>query len=101
MQDDEIDFDGAADEFVNARSQPDPAAGFGVMPDFSEEQKAAARSDAPSTMRAVEHGITVDTDVFKMAEKIQTNDSTLRMLASLDFEDDPGEEVVSNNIETG
>jgi hypothetical protein len=98
MQDDEIDFDGAADDFVNARSQPDPAAGFG-MPDFSDAQKAAARSDAPSTMRAVEHGITVDTDVFKMAEKIQTNDSTLRMLASLDFEDEPGEEVVSNNIE--
>jgi hypothetical protein len=69
------------------------------MPDFSDEQKAAARLDAPSTMRAVEHGIAVDTDVFKMAEKIQTNDSTLRMLASHDFEDDPGEEVVSNNIE--
>jgi hypothetical protein len=69
------------------------------MPDFSDAQKAAARSDAPSTMRAVEHGITVDTDVFKMAEKIQTNDSTLGMLAPLDFEDDPGEEVVSNNIE--
>ena len=99
MQDDEIDFDGAADEFVNARAQDPMGAGFGVMPDFSDAQKAAARSDAPSTMRAVEHGITVDTDVFKMAEKIQTNDSTLRMLASLDFEDDPGEEVVSNNIE--
>jgi hypothetical protein len=99
MTDDEIDFDGAADEFVNARAQDPMAAGFGVMPDFSDAQKAAARSDAPSTMRAVEHGITVDTDVFKMAEKIQTNDSTLRMLASLDFEDDPGEEVVSNNIE--
>jgi hypothetical protein len=41
----------------------------------------------PSRIRSVDHGITLDDrDVFKMAEKIQTNDATLRMLAALDFD---------------
>lgn len=64
----------------------------------------AQRSDAPSTMRKVEHGVTVDGhDTFKMAEKLQTNDATLRFLAALNFDADegsePGVEVVDTAIE--
>jgi len=39
--------------------------------------------EAPTAMRAVEHGITVDCDVLKMADRIQTNDATVRMLAAI------------------
>ncbi|GAB1716957.1 MAG: hypothetical protein NTAFB05_19990 [Nitrobacter sp.] len=64
----------------------------------------AQRSEAPSTMRKVEHGVTVDGhDTFKMAEKLQTNDATLRFLAALNFDADegsePGVEVVDTAIE--
>ena len=40
----------------------------------------ARAPEAPTAMRAVEHGITVDCDVLKMADRIQTNDATVRML---------------------
>jgi hypothetical protein len=65
---------------------------------------AAQRSEAPSTMRKVEHGVTVDgRDTFKMAEKLQTNDATLRFLAALNFDADegaePGVEVIDTAIE--
>jgi hypothetical protein len=87
--------------YPDARTGPDACStpSSPVLLDIVNAQGEVARSDAPSIMRAVEHGITVDTDVFKMAKKIQTNDSTLRMLASLDFEDEPSEEVVNNAIE--
>jgi len=70
----------------------------------------AQRSAAPSTMRKVDHGVTVEArdgrdsrDTFKMAEKLQTNDATLRFLAALNFDADegsePGIEVVDTAIE--
>lgn len=44
-------------------------------------------------MRKVEHGVTVDgRDTFKMAEKLQTNDATLRFLEALNYDADEGEE---------
>jgi hypothetical protein len=64
----------------------------------------AQRSVAPSTMRKVEHGVTVDgRDTFKMAEKLQNNDTTLRFLAALNFDApegaEPGVEVIDTAIE--
>jgi len=52
-------------------------------------------------MRKVDHGITVDDNTFKMAEKIQANDATLRFLDALNFDADPepGEAVVNTEIE--
>jgi hypothetical protein len=68
------------------------------------ERIAAQRSEAPSTMRKVEHGVTVDgRDTYRMAEKLQTNDATLRFLAALNFEAEegaePGVEVVDTAVE--
>jgi intracellular multiplication protein IcmO len=61
----------------------------------------AQRSDAPSTMRRVEHGVTVDgRDTFKMAEKLQTNDATLRFLAAHNFDAEPGAEPGVEVIDT-
>jgi hypothetical protein len=64
----------------------------------------AQRSGVPSTMRKVEHGVTVDgRETFRMAEKLQNNDATLRFLAALNFDADegaePGVEVVDTAIE--
>ena len=52
-------------------------------------------------MRKVDHGVTVDDNTFKMAEKIQANDATLRFLDALNFDADPepGEAVVNTEIE--
>jgi hypothetical protein len=63
----------------------------------------AQRSEAPSTMRKFEHGVTVDgRDTFKMAQKLQTNDATLRFLAALNFDAgegaEPGVEVIDTAI---
>jgi hypothetical protein len=53
----------------------------------------AQRSEAPSAMRKVEHGVTIDgRNTFKMAEKLQKNDTTLRFLAALNFDADEGAE---------
>jgi len=93
--------------------------GFETEPDYEEaafgnfgapelptdpERLAAGRSDAPSTMRKVDHGVTVDgRDTFKMAEKLQSNDATLRFLEALNFDADegaePGVEVVDASIQ--
>jgi hypothetical protein len=71
----------------------------------------AQRSDAPSTMRMVDHGVTVEArdgrdsrdTTYKMAEKLQTNDATLRFLEALNFDaeegSEPGVEVVDTAIE--
>jgi hypothetical protein len=82
-----------------------PASSFG-RPDVPTDQARieAQRSEAPSTMRKVEHGVTVDgRDTFRMAEKLQTIDATLRFLAALNFDADegaePGVEVVDTAIE--
>lgn len=53
-----------------------------------------AQADAPSVMRKVDHGVTVERQVFPMAENIGINDQTMRMLASLDFDGDPGADAV-------
>ncbi|MGY4224981.1 hypothetical protein ACVMIH_002342 [Bradyrhizobium sp. USDA 4503] len=51
-------------------------------------------------MRKVGHGVTVDgRDTFKMAEKLRTNDATLRFLAALNFDGEPGVEAVDAAIE--
>jgi hypothetical protein len=52
-------------------------------------------------MRKVDHGVTVHDNTFKMAEKIQANDATLRFLDALNFDADPepGEAVVNTEIE--
>ena len=93
--------------------------GFETEPDFDEasfanfgvpelptdpERLAAQRSDAPSTMRKVDHGVTVDgRDTFKMAEKLQNNDATLRFLEALNFDaeegNEPGVEMVDADIQ--
>jgi hypothetical protein len=68
------------------------------------ERLAAQRSDAPSTMRKVDHGVTVDGhDTFRMAEKLQNNDATLRFLEALNFDAEdgaePGVEAVDSRIQ--
>jgi hypothetical protein len=99
---DDLDFetDGAFEDdptaFTDSFGRPDVP----TDPDRS----AAQRSDAPSTMRKVEHGVSVDgRDTFKMAEKLQTNDATLRFLEALNFDAEegaePGVEVVGTAIE--
>jgi hypothetical protein len=91
----EADFDDPT-SFTDSFGRPD------VPTD--PERIAAQRSDAPSTMRKVEHGVTVDgQNTFKMAEKLQTNDATLRFLEALNFDaeegNEPGVEVVDTAIE--
>jgi TraM recognition site of TraD and TraG len=91
----EPDFDDAT-SFTDAFGRPD------VPTDPARIE--ARRSEAPSTMRKVEHGVTFDArDTFKMAEKLQTNDAALRFLAALNFDADegaePGVEVVDTAIE--
>jgi hypothetical protein len=95
---DEMEFD-AKPDFDDPTLFTDP---FG-RPDrqIDPDRIAAQRSDAPSTMRKVEHGVTVDgRDTFKMAEKLQTNDATLRFLAALNFEADEGAEPGMDAIDT-
>lgn len=99
---DDLDFetDGAFEDdptaFTDSFGRPD------VPTD--PDRIAAQRSDAPSTMRKVEHGVTIDgRDTFKMAEKLQTNDATLRFLEALNFDaeegNEPGVEVVDTAVE--
>lgn len=111
MDDDLLPPPGAGDDLdfeTDGAFEDDPTAftdSFG-RPDVptDPDRIAALRSDAPSTMRKVEHGVTVDgRDTFKMAEKLQTNDATLRFLEALNFDADegaePGVEVVDTAIE--
>lgn len=93
--DTEPDLDDAT-SFTDALGRPD------VPTDHARIE--AQRSEAPSTMRKVEHGVTVDGhETFKMAEKLQSNDATLRFPAALNFDADegaePGVEVVDTAIE--
>jgi intracellular multiplication protein IcmO len=93
--------------------------GFETEPDFEDasfanfgapelptdpERLAAQRSDAPSTMRKVDHAITVDgRDTFKVAEKLQSNDATLRFLEALNFDApegaEPGVEAIDADVQ--
>ncbi|WP_426440351.1 hypothetical protein [Bradyrhizobium genosp. P] len=55
-------------------------------------------------MRKVDHGVTVDgRDTFKMAEKLQNNDATLRFLQALNFDapegEEPGVEVIDRSVQ--
>jgi hypothetical protein len=59
-----------------------------------EARREAAQSQAPSRMKDVAHGVTVDNVAYDMANKMQTNETTLHFLAALDFEGEPGEEEV-------
>jgi len=54
----------------------------------------AAASPAPSRMKEVAHGVTVDNVAHEMAKKMQSNETTLHFLAALDFDGEPGEEAV-------
>jgi hypothetical protein len=109
MADDDLAFETEPDmehasAFTDAFGRPD-------APPTDPARIEAQRSDAPSTMRKVEHGVTVeDRDgrashdaTFKMAEKLQSNDATLRFLAALNFDaeegSEPGIEVVDTAIE--
>jgi hypothetical protein len=99
---DEMDFETEPD-LDDATSL---ASSFGrpAAPPTDPARIEALRSEAPSTMRKVEHGVTVDgRETFRMAEKLQNNDATLRFLAALNFDADedaePGLEVVDTAIE--
>jgi hypothetical protein len=82
----EPDFDDAT-SFTDSFGRPD------VPTDRARIE--AQRSEAPSAMRKVEHGVTIDgRDTFKMAEKLQKNDTTLRFLAASNFDADEGVEVI-------
>lgn len=59
-----------------------------------EARREAAASPAPSRMKEVEHGVTVDNVAHEMAKKMQSNETTLHFLAALDFDGEPGEEAV-------
>lgn len=59
-----------------------------------EARREAAASPAPSRMKAVEHGVTVDNVAYEMAKKMQSNETTLHFLAALDFDGEPGEDAV-------
>lgn len=95
----EPDLDDAS-AFTDSFGRPD-------APPTDPARIEAQRSEAPSTMRKVEHGVTVENrdghDTFKMAEKLQNNDATLRFLSALNFDADegsePGVEVVDTAIE--
>lgn len=59
-----------------------------------EARREAAASPAPSRMKAVAHGVTVDNVAYEMAKKMQSNETTLHFLAALDFDGEPGEDAV-------
>lgn len=59
-----------------------------------EARREAAASPAPSRMKEVEHGVSVDNVAYEMAKKMQSNETTLHFLAALDFDGEPGEEAV-------
>lgn len=99
---DDIEFETEPDyedghAFTDSFGRPD-------APPTDPARIEAQRSDAPSTMRKVDHGVTVDNhDTYKMAEKLQTNDAALRFLEALNFdadeESEPGIEVIDTAIE--
>jgi hypothetical protein len=64
-----------------------------------EARREAAASPAPSRMKEVEHGVTVDDVAYDMARRMQINETTLHFLAALDFEGDPGEAAVDAALE--
>ncbi|MGY4480154.1 hypothetical protein ACVILL_007568 [Bradyrhizobium sp. USDA 3364] len=91
----EPDFDEIV-PFADAFDQP----GADLSLPSDPKRIAAQRSEAPSAMRKVDHGVTVDgRDTFKMAKKLQSNDATLRFLAALNFDDEPGADAVDAAIE--
>jgi intracellular multiplication protein IcmO len=59
-----------------------------------EARREAAFSPAPSRMREVEHGVSVDNVAYDMARKMQNNETALHFLAALDFEGEPGQDAV-------
>lgn len=59
-----------------------------------EARREAVNSGAPSRMKEVEHGISVDNVAYDMAKKMQSNETTLHFLAALDFEGEPGADAV-------
>lgn len=65
-----------------------------------EARREAANSPAPSRMKAVEHGVSVDNVAYDMARKMQSNETTLHFLAALDFDGEPGEDVIEEAIES-
>jgi hypothetical protein len=99
---DEMDFETEPD--LDDATSLTSSFGRPAAPPTDPARIEAQRSEALSTMRKVEHGVTVDgRDTFRMAEKLQTNDATLRFLAALNFDADegaePGVEVVDTAIE--
>lgn len=64
-----------------------------------EARREAAASPAPSRMKEVAHGVTVDNVAYEMAKKMQSNETTLHFLAALDFDGEPGEEAVDHALD--
>jgi hypothetical protein len=102
---DEMDFENDAEEMATARSTAGilDALDRTSLDRLDPARMEAQRSEQPSRMRKVDHGVTVDDNTFKMAEKIQANDATLRFLDALNFDaepdNEPGEAVVNSAIE--
>ncbi|UQR63204.1 hypothetical protein LRP30_41945 [Bradyrhizobium sp. C-145] len=59
-----------------------------------EARRGAASSPTPSRMKKVAHGVTVDSVAYNMAKKMQSNETTLRFLAALDFDGELAQEAV-------
>jgi intracellular multiplication protein IcmO len=103
----------AADAIAGQRRAPPPrvedeedaefdeaAFGGGAEPGRRGAVAAAlAEADAPSAMRPVEHGVSVDRDVFRMADDIARIDTTRSMLAALDFDNEQPVEETDAAIE--
>ncbi|MBR0734980.1 TraM recognition domain-containing protein [Bradyrhizobium japonicum] len=97
------------DEFDDAPPEPDDAFSGSSTADLAsaldrlgspEARREAATSAAPSRMKEVAHGITVDNEMHKIAEKVQSNDHTLQFLSALDFGGEPGQDAVEEAIES-
>jgi type IV secretory system conjugative DNA transfer VirD4/TraG family protein len=64
-----------------------------------EARREAAVSSAPSRMKEVTHGASVDDVVFDMARKMQSNAAALQFLSALDFGGEPGADAVDAALE--
>ncbi|MGY3581853.1 hypothetical protein ACVIGB_000076 [Bradyrhizobium sp. USDA 4341] len=95
--------EGFADEFDDAPPPPDDdyeqnetASLASALESLGspEARREAAQSPAPSRMKEVAHGVTVDNVAYDMARKMQNNETALHFLEALDFDGDPGVDAV-------
>lgn len=88
------DFDDAPPEPEDDDAQRSAAQLAAALDGLGEARREAAVSAAPSRMKEVVHGVSVDNVAFEAAKKMQTNETALHFLAALDFDGDPGEDAV-------